>query len=142
MKYSKKSYIIEKMQYKDLGLYIKNKRSELNISLNQFAFTNDIDPAILSRIENLKQGIKTNILEKIARGFKKTPAQFLTEFEKEINYKKSLVSNFFIYVFSSFDCGIWTQEKKKWTRSFNFVYQKKNEKQHHPTSNPSGTRHK
>lgn len=91
MKYSKKSYIIEKMQYKDLGLYIKNKRSELNVSLNQFAFTNDIDPAILSRIENLKQGIKTNILEKIARGFKKTPAQFLTEFEKEINYKKSLV---------------------------------------------------
>ena len=72
------------MQYKDLGLYIKNKRNELNISLNQFAFTNDIDPAILSRIENLKQGVKINILEKIARGFNKTPAEFLSDFEKEV----------------------------------------------------------
>ena len=70
------------MQYKNLGTYIKQKRSELNVSLNQFAFSNDIDPAILSRIENLKQGVKVNILEKIARGFDKTPAEFLAEFEK------------------------------------------------------------
>ena len=70
------------MQYKNLGTYIKQKRSELDISLNQFAFSNDIDPAILSRIENSKQGIKINILEKIAHGFDKTPAEFLTEFEK------------------------------------------------------------
>ena len=70
------------MQYENLGIFIKQKRSELNISLNQFAFSNDIDPAILSRIENLKQGVKINILEKIARGFNKTPAEFLMEFEK------------------------------------------------------------
>ena len=70
------------MQYENLGIFIKQKRSELNISLNQFAFSNDIDPAILSRIENLKQGVKVNILEKIARGFDKTPAKFLAEFEK------------------------------------------------------------
>ena len=70
------------MQYENLGTYIKQKRSELDISLNQFAFSNDIDPAILSRIENLKQGVKINILEKIARGFNKTPAEFLAEFEK------------------------------------------------------------
>jgi len=70
------------MQYENLGTYIKQKRSELDISLNQFAFSNDIDPAILSRIENLKQGVKINILEKIARGFDKTPAEFLAEFEK------------------------------------------------------------
>ena len=70
------------MQYENLGTYIKQKRSELDISLNQFAFSNDIDPAILSRIENLKQGVKVNILEKIARGFDKTPAEFLAEFEK------------------------------------------------------------
>ena len=70
------------MQYENLGIFIKQKRSELNISLNQFAFSNDIDPAILSRIENLKQGVKVNILEKIARGFDKTPAEFLAEFEK------------------------------------------------------------
>ena len=75
----------KKMQYDNLGLYIKRKRNELNVSLNQFAFVNDIDPAILSRIENLKQGIKISTLEKIAQGFSKTPAQFLMDFEKE-NY--------------------------------------------------------
>ena len=70
------------MQYENLGTYIKHRRSELDISLNQFAFSNDIDPAILSRIENLKQGVKVNILEKIARGFDKNPAEFLAVFEK------------------------------------------------------------
>ena len=75
--------IIEKMQYYNLGKFIKKKRLENNISLNSFAFENDIDPAILSRIENLKQNVKLNILEKIAQGFKVTPAQFLTEFEND-----------------------------------------------------------
>ncbi len=70
------------MQYDNLGNYIRKKRELKSISLNEFAFKNDIDPAILSRIENLKQGIKLNILEKIAKGFDKTPAEFLNEFEK------------------------------------------------------------
>ena len=74
--------IIEKMQYMELGQYIKQKREISGISLNKFAFANDIDPAILSRIENKKQNIKLNILEKIARGFRQTPAEFLSEFEK------------------------------------------------------------
>ncbi len=69
------------MQYDNLGKYIREKREFKKISLNEFAFKNDIDPAILSRIENLKQGIKLNILEKIAKGFDKTPAEFLKEFE-------------------------------------------------------------
>ena len=42
----------------------------------------DIDCAILCRIENLKQGIKLSVLEKIAKKFDKTPAEFLTEFEE------------------------------------------------------------
>lgn len=54
----------------------------MGYTLNKFAFDNDIEPAILSRIENLKQNIKLNILEKISYGFKMTPAQFLVEFEK------------------------------------------------------------
>ena len=70
------------MQYKDLGKYIRNKRIEAGFSLNEFALSNDIDPAILSRIENIQQNIKLNILEKIASGFGMTPAQFLGEFEK------------------------------------------------------------
>lgn len=69
------------MQYKNLGIYIKEKRQEKGYSLNSFAIANDIDSAILSRIENLKQNIKLNVLEKIAKGFDKTPAEFLLEFE-------------------------------------------------------------
>ncbi len=69
------------MQYKLIGKYIRNKRIKAGISLNNFALANEIDPAILSRIENLQQNIKLNILEKIAKGFNQTPAEFLTEFE-------------------------------------------------------------
>ncbi len=74
--------IIEKMQYKFLGKYIKSKREKAGVSLNSFSITNDIEPAILSRIENLHQNIKLNVLEKIAKGFNQTPAQFLLEFEQ------------------------------------------------------------
>ncbi|CCY23438.1 transcriptional regulator XRE family [Brachyspira sp. CAG:484] len=70
------------MQYKDLGRYIKLKRESTGISLNKFAQEADVDCAILCRIENLKQGIKINILEKIANNFGKTPAEFLKEFEQ------------------------------------------------------------
>ncbi len=69
------------MNYRNLGTYIRKKRESLNISLNEFALMTDVDPAILSRIENLKQNIKLNVLEKIALGFNLTPAKFLTEFE-------------------------------------------------------------
>ena len=68
--------LINKMQYENLGKYIRQKREKIEISLNEFAITNDIDPAILSRIETLKQNIKLNVLEQ-------TPAEFLTEFENE-----------------------------------------------------------
>jgi len=78
--------IIEKMQYKYIGQYIRNKRLNAGYSLNEFAIANDIDPAILSRIENLKQNIKLNILEKIASGFNQTPASFLLEFESNIEF--------------------------------------------------------
>ena len=70
------------MQYKQLGLFIKKKREKHNITLNSFAINNDIEPATLSRIENLKQGIKLDVLIKISRGFNQTPANFLADFEK------------------------------------------------------------
>ena len=73
------------MQYSAIGKYIKKQRLAMGLSLNQFALANDIDPAILSRIENLKQGIKLNILINIANGFQKTPAEFLNDFEKANN---------------------------------------------------------
>lgn len=69
------------MQYEDLGKFIKLKRKELGLSLNRFAVETDIDPAILCRIENLQQGIKVNILKKIADAMHTTPSKFLEEFE-------------------------------------------------------------
>jgi len=71
------------MQYNELGKFIKLKREVQGISLNKFAFETEIDPAILCRIENLKQGIKISIIEKIAKFYKQTPAEFLLEFENK-----------------------------------------------------------
>ena len=74
------------MQYSELGKFIKMKREQSGLSLNKFANLAEIDPAIQCRIENMKQGIKINILENISRAFGTTPAEFLKEFEG-INYK-------------------------------------------------------
>lgn len=73
------------MKYEELGLYIRNRRKSLNKSLNEFAVEIDVDSAILSRIENLKQDIKLTILRKIAGGFGQKTSEFLLEFEKYIN---------------------------------------------------------
>lgn len=70
------------MQYDNLGKFIKLKREKAGLSLNKLANTAGIDPAILSRIENQKQGIKINIIKDIASVFEQTPAEFLLEFEK------------------------------------------------------------
>ena len=69
------------MQYSELGKFIKMKREQSGLSLNKFANLAEIDPAIQCRIENMKQGIKINILESISRAFGTTPAKFLEEFE-------------------------------------------------------------
>lgn len=70
------------MQYSNLGKFIKLKRLEKGLSLNKFAVEAEIDPAILCRIENLKQGIKVSVLVSISNAFGMTPAKFLEEFEK------------------------------------------------------------
>lgn len=80
--------IIEKMQYKKLGKFIKSKRENLKISLNEFANAADVDPAIICRIENLKQGIKIDCIIKIAKVFNQTAGEFLLEFEKSKYYNK------------------------------------------------------
>ena len=71
------------MQYNEFGKFIKNKRLLTGSTLNKFAIENDIEPAILSRIENLKQDIKIGVLVKIANGFNITPAKLLQEFENK-----------------------------------------------------------
>ncbi len=73
------------MQYSELGKFIKYKREQTGLSLNKFAIEAEIDSAILSRIENLKQGIKINILYNIANALNTTPSKLLEEFEKYKN---------------------------------------------------------
>ena len=70
------------MKYEKIGLYIRNQRKLIDKSLNEFAIEIDVDSAILSRIENLKQDIKLTVLRKIAKGFAKSPSEFLSDFEK------------------------------------------------------------
>lgn len=75
------------MLYNNLGKYIRKKRELKGLSLNKFAISNDIDSAILSRIENMQQNIKLNILEKIAGGFGLTAGEFLIEYENNNSIK-------------------------------------------------------
>ena len=70
------------MQYKILGNYIREKRKELNISLNEFAFNCGIEPATLSNFETGKSGILFDNIIKISLGFNKTVGELLTEYEK------------------------------------------------------------
>lgn len=70
------------MQYSQLGKFIKEKRQQRGLSLNNFATEAEIDPAILCRIENLRQGIKLDVLEKIAFALEMKLSKFLAEYEK------------------------------------------------------------
>ena len=65
----------------DYKIVIFTTRNSLIAS--KWVIENDIEPAILSRIENLKQDIKIGVLIKIANGFNMTPSEFLSEFEKD-----------------------------------------------------------
>lgn len=76
------------MQQFDLRDYIKLKRIQLGFKLNDFAFSNDIEPATLSRLENKKFDLKYPVLEKIAKGFSMTPGEFLIEYETYIKTHK------------------------------------------------------
>lgn len=69
------------MQYKNIGLFIRLKRKALGMTLNSFAISNDIEPAILSRVETGKQDIKFGVLVKVALGFKMTVSELIIEYE-------------------------------------------------------------
>lgn len=73
------------MQYSQLGKFIKEKRQQRRLSLNKFATEAEIDPAILCRIENLRQGIKLDVLEKITFALDMKLSKFLAEYEKTYN---------------------------------------------------------
>ena len=72
------------MQYNNFGKFIRHKRLSYFplISLNEFAFTNEIEPAILSRIERNLQGVKLETIEKLAKGFNMRASELLKEYEE------------------------------------------------------------
>lgn len=72
------------MQYDKFGKFLKDKRESLNpkVSLNKFAINNDIEPATLSRIENMKQSIKVDTLAKLADGYGVLASELLAEYER------------------------------------------------------------
>ena len=72
------------MQENSLGNFIQQQRKALNsnISLNSFALDIGIEPATLSRIENLKQDVKFLTLEKIAKGFNLKTSDFIFKYEE------------------------------------------------------------
>lgn len=71
--------------YKNISSYIKQRRLEKGVSLNEFALDNDLEPATLSRYENGKRAINLMNLVKIAKGFNQTLAEFLTDFEENFS---------------------------------------------------------
>lgn len=64
------------------GKFVRRKRLEKGFTLNKFAIAADIDPAIISRIENGMQDTKLSILMKIAKFFNLSASEFWEEFEK------------------------------------------------------------
>ena len=69
--------IIEKMQYDEIGIIIRNKRKNAGVALNALALNNDIEPAILCRVEKQQQDVKYSILVKIAKGFGMKLSEFI-----------------------------------------------------------------
>lgn len=68
---------------KNLGKYIKNKRIEAKWSLNKFAIEVEMESSTLSRNENGKSAISVETINKIAKFYNQTPAEFLADFEKD-----------------------------------------------------------
>ena len=75
------------MQYLNFGKFIRKKRESLRpkVSLNSFAFANDIEPATLSRIERCLQKVTLDEISNIAFGFNMKASELINEYE--INYK-------------------------------------------------------
>lgn len=69
--------------YQNISSYIKQRRLEKGVSLNDFCFDNEIESATLSRYENGKRKISLMNLVKIANGFGQTPSEFLADFESK-----------------------------------------------------------
>ena len=79
------------MQQDNLGKFIRYQRKLMypEWSLNKFAIENDIEPAMLSRIENLKQDISHSAMKKIAKGFRLKLSELIDLYEKSEFYNSN-----------------------------------------------------
>ena len=82
------------MQQDNFGKFIRTQRKLMypNWSLNKFALENDIEPAMLSRIENLKQDISHTAMKKIAMGFQIKLSELIAIYEKSKYYNSDKLS--------------------------------------------------
>lgn len=76
-----KLLIIAIMKYNNVGKFIRRKRIEQGISLNECALNATVEGATLCRVETKPQDIKICWLAKIAAVFGMTLSEFMKEYE-------------------------------------------------------------
>ena len=84
MTYSLKFVIIEIMEYKNFGKFVRNKRLSLQpkVAQGRFALENSIEPTVMCRTELMQQDTKISTLVRIAKGFNMRASELLKEFEE------------------------------------------------------------
>lgn len=75
-------------KYKELfsatGRVIKRLRQEKKLTVNLFAYENDLQKSLISRLENGQNEPKLASLWKIAEALNIKPSEFIKEVEKEL----------------------------------------------------------
>lgn len=74
----------EKLVLEIVGKTIKEQREKQNLSLNIFAFENNLQKSLLSRIENGKNEIKILSLWKIAKGLNMPLSKLIEIIEQKL----------------------------------------------------------
>jgi len=74
-----------KKLFKATGLVIKKLRKEKGLSLNIFAYENDLQKSLISRLENGLNEPKFSSLWKIAEALNIKPSDFVRQIEIELS---------------------------------------------------------
>lgn len=79
--------------FKATGIAIKKLRQEKGLSLNIFAFENDLQKSLISRLENGQNEAKLSSLWKIAQGLGVKPSDLIKAIEEELPEKFSILED-------------------------------------------------
>lgn len=79
--------------FKATGVAIKKLRQEKGLSLNIFAFENDLQKSLISRLENGHNEAKLSSIWKIAQGLGIKPSDLLKAIEAELPDKFSILED-------------------------------------------------